>query len=39
MCEYVKGKSKGKDKVVPVLNNAPLHENVLGEWCHSSTYF
>jgi hypothetical protein len=26
---------KGKDKVVPVLNKAPRHENVLGEWRYS----
>jgi hypothetical protein len=29
---------KGKGKVVPVLNEAPRHEDVLGEWRYSSTY-
>jgi hypothetical protein len=28
-----------KGKVVPVLNYAPRHEGVLGEWMHSSTHF
>jgi hypothetical protein len=27
---------KGKDKVVLMLNQAPRHEDVLGEWRHSS---
>jgi hypothetical protein len=30
--------SKGKGKVVPVLNSAPRHEDVLGEWRYSSTH-
>jgi hypothetical protein len=29
---------KGKGKVVPVLNWAPRHEGVLGEWRYSSTH-
>jgi hypothetical protein len=28
---------KGKDKVVPMLNQVPRHEEVLEEWRHSST--
>jgi hypothetical protein len=33
---YIKGKSTGK--VVPALNLAPRHEDVLGEWRYSSTH-
>jgi hypothetical protein len=29
---------KGKGKVVPVLNEAPRHEDVLREWRYSSTH-
>jgi hypothetical protein len=29
---------KRKGKVVPLLNYAPRHENVLGEWRYSSTH-
>jgi hypothetical protein len=29
---------KGKGKVVPVLNEAPRHEGVLGEWRYSITH-
>jgi hypothetical protein len=29
--------TKGKGRFVPVLNSAPRHENVLGEWRYSST--
>jgi len=31
------GKVRGKGKVVLVLNQAPCHESVLGEWIYSST--
>jgi hypothetical protein len=31
-------KVKVKGKVVPVLNYAPHHEGVLGEWRYSSTH-
>jgi hypothetical protein len=27
-----------KGKIVPVLNKAPRHEDVLGEWRYSSTH-
>jgi hypothetical protein len=30
---------KGKGKVVPVLNQAPHHEDILGEWKYSSTHY
>jgi hypothetical protein len=30
---------KGTGKVVAVLNWAPRHEDVLGEWRYSSTHF
>jgi hypothetical protein len=33
-----KVKVKGKGKVAPVLNQAPCHEDVLGEWRYSSTH-
>jgi hypothetical protein len=35
-----KGVFKGKDKgkVVPVLNQAPRHEGVLGRWRYSTTH-
>jgi len=29
---------KGKGKVVLVLNKAPRHEDILGEWRYSSTH-
>jgi hypothetical protein len=31
-------KGKGEGKVVPVLNQAPRHEDVVGEWRYSSTH-
>jgi hypothetical protein len=30
--------SKGKGKVVPVLNEAPRHEDLLGEWRYNSKH-
>jgi hypothetical protein len=35
---FFPGYVKGKGKVVPVLNQAPRHEDVLGEWRYSSTH-
>jgi len=36
---FFKAELKGKGKVVPVLlNSAPRHEDVLGEWRHSFTH-
>jgi hypothetical protein len=35
-CHLCKG--KGKVKVVPVFNEAPLHEEGLREWRYSSTH-
>jgi hypothetical protein len=29
---------RGKSKVVPVLNSAPINEDILGEWRYSSTH-
>jgi len=29
---------KGKNKFVPVINKAPRHEDVLGEWMYNSTH-
>jgi hypothetical protein len=29
---------KGKGKVAPLLNKAPRHEDILGEWKYSSTH-
>jgi hypothetical protein len=34
-----KSNGKGKGKVVPVLNEAPYREDILGEWRYSSTHF
>jgi hypothetical protein len=34
----IMGKDKGKSKVFPVLNWAPRHEGVLGEWMYSYTH-
>jgi hypothetical protein len=34
--QYIEGKGKGK--AVPVLNYAPRHEDVLGEWRYSSMH-
>jgi hypothetical protein len=36
--DYEDVKGKGKGKVVPVLNEAPRHEGVLGEWMYISTH-
>jgi hypothetical protein len=38
VCNLVSLKLKGKGKFVPVLNQAPRHEGVLGEWRYSSTH-
>jgi hypothetical protein len=35
---HMNGSLKGKGKVVLVLNYAPRHEGVLGEWRYSSTH-
>jgi hypothetical protein len=38
LTELSRFKKEGKGKVVPVFNEAPRHEDVLGEWRYSYTH-